>query len=125
VTAVAVRTPRRNAQYLGAPALGRLFWLDLKHNVMAWTLPLVIALFWLTTYRKAMALPPLWYPRAAAVQTGAVLDFVVPVTGAAAWMGARELRRRTADILATVPVPRSARLLMIWAAITFWALSAT
>jgi hypothetical protein len=122
VTAVAVRTPRRNAQYLGAPALGRLFWLDLKHNVMAWTLPLVIALFWLTTYRKAMALPPLWYPRAAAVQTGAVLDFVVPVTGAAAWMGGREVRRRTADILATVPVPRSARLLMIWAAITCWAL---
>jgi hypothetical protein len=100
----------------------RLLWLEFRHNAMAWTIPIALALFWLTTLRKVMAQPPLWYLRAATVQTGVVLDFVIPVTGAAAWMGTREHRRRTADILATVPVPRSRRLLLVWIATTGWAL---
>ncbi|HET7012491.1 MAG TPA: hypothetical protein VFI65_01180 [Streptosporangiaceae bacterium] len=125
MTAAAALQPERSERserYVSAPALGRLFWLELRHNAMAWTLPVAIALFWLTTFRKMTALPPFWNLRAATVQTGLVADFVVPVTGAAAWMGAREARRRTADILATVLVPRPARLLMTWAATTCWAL---
>lgn len=90
---------------------------------MAWAVPVALALFWLTALRKVTALPTLWYPRAAAVQTGIVVDFIVPVVGAAAWMGSRETRRRTADILATVAVPRSNRLLMTWAATTCWAIA--
>jgi hypothetical protein len=90
---------------------------------MAWVLPLALGLFWLTTFRKVLALPPLWNVRAAAMQTGLVVDFIVPVTGAAAWMGSREARRRTADMVATVTLPRSARLLTTWAAVTCWALA--
>ena len=74
------------------PALvtARLLRLELRHNAMLWMLPLVFALFWLTTYRKTMAMPPLWNVRAVSLQTGAILDFIVPVVGAAAWMGSRE-----------------------------------
>ena len=35
------------------------------------------ALFWFTTYRKTMAMPPLWNLRAASLQSGAILDFVI------------------------------------------------
>ena len=54
---------------------------------MMWLLPVVLALFWLTYYRKTMAMPPLWSLRAASLQTGAVPVFAAPVAGAAAWMG--------------------------------------
>jgi hypothetical protein len=86
-------------------------------------LPLAIALFWLTTYRKAMALPPLWNLRATSLQSGAVLDFVAPVTGAAAWMGSREARRHVTDLVTITARPRWVRQLAAWAATTIWALA--
>jgi hypothetical protein len=89
---------------------------------MLWMLPVVIALFWLTAYRKAMAMPPLWNVRAATMQTGALLAFACPVVGAAAWMGSRESRRRTADLVAITARPRWARQLTTWAATTGWAM---
>jgi hypothetical protein len=91
---------------------------------MAWLLPLVIGLFWLTTYRKDMAMPPLWYLRAAGLQLGAVLAFAVPVTGAGAWMGSREARRRVTDQVTVTAWPRWGRLLAPWAATTIWAMTA-
>ena len=48
----------------------RLLRLELRHNAKLWVLPVAIALFWLTTYRKAMAMPPLWNLRAASMQSG-------------------------------------------------------
>ena len=51
------------------PAAGRLLRLELRHNAMLWMLPVAAALFWLTTYRKVMAMPPLWNLRAPAMQT--------------------------------------------------------
>jgi hypothetical protein len=53
-----------------------------------------------------------------------VLDFAVPVTGAAAWMGSREARRRVTDQVTVTARPRWARLLVPWAATTIWALTA-
>jgi hypothetical protein len=105
-------------------ALLRLLRLELRHNAMAWLLPVVIGLFWLTTYRKDMAMPPLWNVRAAGLQLGAVLDFAVPVTGAAAWMGSREARRRVTDQVTVTARPRWARLLAPWAATAIWAMAA-
>ena len=69
-------------------------------------------------------MPPLWSLRAASLQTGAVVVFAAPVTGAAAWMGSRESRRRVADLVAVTARPRWARLLATWAATTCWALVA-
>jgi hypothetical protein len=105
-------------------AATRLLRLELRHNAMAGLLPVVIALFWLTAYRRTMAMPPLWNVRAAGVQMYSVIDFVAPLTGAAAWMGSRESRRRLVDMVTSTPRARSARLLATWAATTIWALVA-
>ena len=102
----------------------RLLRLELRHNAMAWALPVAIGLFWLITYRKDMAMPPIWSLRTAGLQSGAVLDFAIPVTGAAAWMGSREVHRRVADQVTTTARARWARLLVPWAATTIWAMMA-
>ena len=107
----------------GAGAL-RLLRLELRHNAMAWLVPVAIGLFWLTAYRKVVAMPPLWNVRAAGLQLGVVLSFVVPVTGAAAWTGSREARRRVIDQVTITARSRWARLLVSWAATTIWALVA-
>ena len=99
----------------------RLLWLELRHNAMLWLLPVVFALFWLTYYRKITAQPPLWDPRAASLQTGAVAVFTAPVAGAAAWMGTRDARRRVSDLVAVTARPRWARQLTTWAATAAWA----
>jgi hypothetical protein len=122
-TAPAASWPRP-APRRPALALLRLLRLELRHNAMAWLLPVAIGLFWLTTYRKDMAMPPFWNQRAAGLQLGAVLDFAVPVTGAAAWMGSREARRRVTDQVTVTARPRWARLLAPWAATTIWAMLA-
>ncbi len=101
----------------------RLLWLELRHNAMLWILPAAVLLFWFTTYRTAMALPPLWNVRAATFQSGAVVDFITPVVGAAAVIGTRQARRRTTDLVSITSLPRSARLLVTWAATSCWALA--
>jgi hypothetical protein len=106
-----------------ARGAARLLSLELRHNAMAWLLPLVAVLFWVTTYRKAMAQPPLWSLRATTLQTGSLLTFVGPVTGAAAWMASRDGRRHTSELVAITARPRWARLLTAWAATTCWALA--
>jgi hypothetical protein len=113
--------PSQTARRWPAPAAVRLMRLELRHNAMPWLLPLAIALFGVITYRKMLAMPPLWYVRATSTQSGMVLDFIMPVAGAAAWMGSREARRRVADLLETVARPRRARLLAVWAATSCWA----
>jgi hypothetical protein len=104
------------------PAAGRLLWLELLNNAMLWLLPVAAALFWLTTYRKAMAMPPLWNMRARALQSGALLAFASPVAGAAAWMGSREGRRHATDLVTVTARPRWVRQLATWAATTCWAM---
>jgi len=105
------------------PTAGRLLRLELRNNAMLWMLPVAAALFWFTTYRKAMAMPPLWNLRAPSMQTGALLAFVFPVAGAAAWTGSREGRRHTTDLVMIAARPRWARLLAAWAATTCWAMA--
>jgi len=80
VTAAPVmRVPR-----VSLAAAGRLLRLELRRNVMVWMLPIVAALFWLITYRPAMAHPALWNVRAMTMQTTTVAVFVPTVVGAAA-----------------------------------------
>jgi hypothetical protein len=91
---------------------------------MLWLVPLAAGLFWYNAYRPSMAMPPLWSLRAPAMQHGALLDFVLPVVGAASWMGARDHRRGMVDMAAIAARPRWVRQLSAWAAITAWALAA-
>jgi hypothetical protein len=104
-------------------ASARLLRLELRHNAMLWMVPVAIVLFWFATYRKAVAMPPLWNLRATAMQSGALVAFVCPVAGAAAWMGSREARRRTVDLVSIAARPQWARLLVTWAATTCWAMA--
>ena len=91
---------------------------------MLWMLPLVAALFWFLTYRRSMALPPLWSVRAMSMQGTTIAVFIPTVVGAAAWMGSREARRGLTDLLAGTARPRWARQLATWAATTGWAMVA-
>ncbi|MGH3207729.1 MAG: hypothetical protein ACRDNO_08200 [Trebonia sp.] len=100
----------------------RLLRLELRHNAVPPLVPLIAALFWLTTYRKIMAMPPLWNIRAASLQMNSVILFATPLAGAAAWMGSRESRRRVTDTLSITPRARATRLLVTWVATTVWAL---
>ncbi len=70
-----------------------------------------------------MAMPPLWSLRAPSMQHDALLDFVLPVVGAASWMGSRDSRRGTGDLTAIVARPLWIRQLTAWAAVTAWALA--
>ena len=121
VHAPAISRPRPATRRPGLAA-ARLLRLELRHNAMLWMLPVAAALFWLTTYRKAMAMPPLWNLRAQAMQSGALVAFVLPVVGAAAWTGSREGRHHTTDLVTITARPRSARLLATWAATSCWAI---
>ncbi|MFD0821656.1 hypothetical protein ACFQ0D_25850, partial [Micromonospora zhanjiangensis] len=103
---------------------GRLLRLELRRNVTRWMLPIVAALFWLITYRPAMAYPPLWNVRAMTMQTSAPAAFVPIVVGAAAWLGSREARHGMTDLLSGAARPRWVRQLASWAATTCWALVA-
>src|SRR5215831_55134 len=123
---IATSAPSRPAPVIGRPGLAgaRLLRLELRHNAMVWMMPVAVALFWVTAGRKIMATPPLWSLRAAGLQPDAVLAFASPVAGAAAWMGSRESRRRTTDLVNITARPRPVRLLATWAATTCWALVA-
>src|SRR5215470_6239476 len=122
----ATSAPARPAPVTSRPGLAaaRLLRLELRHNAMLWMMPVAVALFWVTAERKIMTTPPLWSLRAAGLQLSAVLAFASPVAGAAAWMGSRESRRRTIDLVNITARPRPARLLATWAATTCWALVA-
>jgi hypothetical protein len=104
-------------------ATGRLLRLELRRNAMLWMLPVAIGLFWFDAYRNTMAMPPLWNMRAMTMQHGVLLDFVPPVVGGAAWMGWRDSRRHTTDMVAVTARPRWARQLITWAATTCWAMA--
>src|SRR5689334_10538026 len=103
------------------PGSARLLRIELRRNAMLGLLPVAAVLFWYNGYRNLMALPPMWNLRAMALQNRLLLDLVIPVTGAAAWMGSREGRRDITDLLAATARPRWSRQLATWAATTAWA----
>ena len=118
-TATVTRRPAGRATLTTGARLMRI---ELRRNAMIWMMPVAVALFWLLTYRRSMALAPLWNVRAMSMQSTTIAVFIPTVTGAAAWTGAREARRRLTDLLAATPRSRWSRQLAAWAAITAWAL---
>ena len=102
-------------------SLGRLLWLELRRNAMPWMFPVLAALFVFDPFRTAMDYPPLWDLRASVVVNKLLPDFVAFVAGVAAWMGSRDSRRHTADLVTATPRPRWAAWLVTWAATTIWA----
>lgn len=121
MTAVTAHVPPARARRIPLAGPARLLGLELRRNPMPWTLPLLAALFWITTYRAATVSPPLWNVRGAMLQALTMLAFAPVLSGVAAWAGSREGRRGTADLVSITAVPRWAGRLGAWAAVTFWA----
>ncbi|HEX8860338.1 MAG TPA: hypothetical protein VGC06_14855 [Actinomycetes bacterium] len=125
---VATDAPVRHGPPRGASAgpltAARLLRIELRRTAMLWMLPLLAALFWFSTYRPSMALPPWWNLRGTMLQQQALLAFAPLVAGAAAWMGSREGRRGSADLVGVSALPRWAGQLATWAATTCWAMVA-
>jgi hypothetical protein len=113
VTAVAIGRPARFR-----PA--RVLRLEIKYSPIVWVLPVLAALFYFNTYGTAAGLPPTW-ANPASVITGTMLAYVcVFAAGLAAWVGTREGRRKTGDLLATTARAAWARQATVLAATAFW-----
>ena len=103
-------------------SLGRLLWLELRHNAMPWMFPVLAALFVFDPFRTALSYPPLWDLRASVVVNKLLPDFVAFVAGVAAWMGSRDSRRQTSDLVYIGPTRQTAGLAAstaIWAIILY------
>jgi hypothetical protein len=125
-TGVPVRSAPLRGGRLPLPLPGRLLRLELRRNAMLRVLPLIAALFWFDSYRPSAALPPLWIQRTFynMGQGHALIDFGPFVAGMAAWMGSREGRRRTTELVTVTALPRWAAQLATWAATACWAVGA-
>jgi hypothetical protein len=118
------RTPRAG----GAVPLtaARLLRIELRRSAMPWILPVIAALFWFDSYRFGTGTSPYWVLRTFwnMGQGRTFMDFAPFVAGAAAWIGSRDGRRRTADLVAGAVRPRWAAQLAAWAAAAIWAVGA-
>jgi hypothetical protein len=120
--AVPTRRPPARRLMLAVPA--RLLRLELRRNIVGWLLPLAIALFWLDGYHYAMGFPPFWGLRSPVLPDRAMVDFALFGAGASTWMGSRDVRRRTTDLLTVTAMPRWGRQLATWTATTGWVMAA-
>jgi len=114
------REPHRHGSALRL-ASGRLLRLELRRSPMLLMIPVGVFLFWFDTYRSSMMLDPTWGSQTLLLRQGSALeDFAPFVAGFAAWTGARDGRRRTAEQIGVTALPRWAARLSSWAAATFW-----
>jgi len=104
----------------------RLLRIELRRSTMPWILPVIAALFWFDSYRFGAGTPPYWVLRTFwnMGQGRTFMDFAPFVAGVAAWIGSRDGRRRTADLVAGAVWPRWGAQLAAWAAATIWAVGA-
>jgi hypothetical protein len=129
VTAVADAPARHRPPRAGGAATltaARLLRIELRRSAMPWILPVIAVLFWFDSYRFSGGAPPFWVQRTFwnMGQGRTFLDFAPFVAGAAAWIGSRDGRRRTADLVTGAVWPRWAAQLAAWAAAAIWAVGA-
>jgi hypothetical protein len=106
------------------PAPARALRLEIKRSVVPWALPLLAALVWFDTIRTASGWPPVWTLRASAISGHMLNDFNALGAGLAAWVGSREGRRKTSDLVAATPRAAWARHAVALGATAFWLLLA-
>jgi hypothetical protein len=131
MTAATAAPPARRAPR-GSRAVpvtaARLLRIELRRNAMPWALPLIAALFWFDSYRHGTGppTPPLWVLQTFwnMGQGHTIIDFGPFVAGVAAWMGSRDGRRGTADLVTAAARPRWAAQAVTWAATAIWAVAA-
>ena len=106
------------------PGSARVLRLEVKRSVVPWVLPLLAALFYFDTIRTANGFPPVWTLRASAITDHMLNDFDVFGPGLAAWVGSREGRRKTSDLVAATPRAAWARHAVALGATACWLLLA-
>src|SRR5216684_2422358 len=115
----------RPPRAVGAVTLtaARLLRIELRRSAMPWILPVIAVLFWFDSYRFSTGTSPYWVLRTFwnMGQGRAFIDFAPFVAGVAAWMGSRDGRRGTADLVSGAVRPRWAAQLAAWAAAAIWA----
>jgi hypothetical protein len=118
---VRARTPRA-ARAVPLTA-ARLLRIELRRCPMPWILPLIAALFWFDSYRPSITQPPIWVLRTFwnMGQGATIIDFGPLVAGMAAWIGSRDGRRGTGDLVTATARPRWVARLVTWAAAAIWA----
>jgi hypothetical protein len=79
--------------------------LEIRRSAVPWAVPLLIALFLFGTYRTAAGLPPVWTVRSSVITQSMLVDFIPFAAGLGAWVGSREGRKKTRDLLATTVRP--------------------
>jgi hypothetical protein len=104
----------------------RLLHIELRRSPVVLILPLVAALFWYDSYQASMSQQPLWVLRTFwnMGQGHTIIDFGPFIAGMAAWIGSRDGRRGTTDLVATTVRPRWTVTLAAWAATAIWAVAA-
>jgi hypothetical protein len=119
--------PRAPRAASAAPlTAARLLRIELRRNAMPWVLPLIAVLFWFDSYRPSTGQPPIYLLRTFwnMGQGHTIIDFGPFVAGVAAWMGSRDGRRRTRDLVTAAAWSRYAVQLATWAATAIWAVGA-
>ncbi len=104
----------------------RLLRIEVRRSPMPLILPLIAALFWFDSYRPSLGQPPLFVLRTFwnMGQGHTIVDFGPFVAGMAAWIGLRDGRRGTADLVTATARPRWPVQLAAWMAATIWAVGA-
>jgi len=116
--------PSRSLPRPALPRSARALGLEFKRNAVPYVLPLLAAAFYFNTVRTADGYPPVWTLRASAIPNDMLFEFSVFAAGLAAWVGSREGRRKTADLVATTPRAAWARLTVALAGTLCWLLLA-
>jgi hypothetical protein len=108
------------------PSILRLWLIELRRSPVPLILPLIALLFWFDSYRPSTSQAPL-YPLVTFWNMGqghTIIDFGPFVAGMAAWIGSRDGRRGTADLVMATPRPRWVAQLATWAATATWVVAA-
>jgi hypothetical protein len=125
-TAPARPAPTSRRRVPSPPSFLRLWRIELRRSPMPLILPLIALLFWFDSYRPSLSQAPL-YPLVTFWNMGqghTIVDFGPFVAGMAAWIGSRDGRRGTTDLITATPRPRWVAQLAAWAATATWAVLA-
>jgi hypothetical protein len=99
---------------------GRVLRLEIRRSVVPWAIPLIAALFLFDVYRTAAGYPPMWNVRASVITKDMITDYSIFAAGLGAWVGSREGRRKTGDLLTTTVRPAWARQATALTGTLFW-----
>jgi hypothetical protein len=122
------RAPAAGRVHLPPPlSFVQLLWIEVRRSQMPLILPLIAVLFWFDSYRPSTSVSPHLYALVTFWNMGqghTIADFGPFVAGMAAWIGSREGRRGTIDLVTATVRPRWIAQLATWAAAAIWAVSA-